>query len=94
MSFRGIMNRKWLTKDKDIHIANLIMMNYADSTKTDAITLFELVLDKKAKRMGFQLASWVVKLSDCFIKMYGVEQGDFVVRQIISNCFIGEQTVH
>lgn len=87
------MKDEWPTKEKDIHTAHKIMDEYA-KTNNNEVGLFELVLDKEAKRMDYRIADWVTRLAKHFYAVYGIIQGDFITRQIISNCLINGQTLH
>lgn len=44
--------------------------------------------------MSFRLSGWVVALAKHFNSVYGVDQGDFVIRQVITRCFTQGQTLH
>ncbi|MCP0913017.1 MULTISPECIES: hypothetical protein [Legionella] len=88
------MNKNWPTKNKDMHIAQLIMEEYAKEQETQTLGLFELVIDQGEKRMNFRLANWVLALAKQFNSMYGANQGDFVTRQVISYCITQGQTIH
>jgi hypothetical protein len=88
------MNKQWPTKDKDIRIAQVIMEKFAVQQNTDALGLFELVLNSQEKRMNFRLSNWVLALAEQFNTMYGADQGDFITRQVISRCIIQGQTLH
>lgn len=89
-----LMNKNWTTKQKDMELARSIIEKHAVLNEHDALGLFELVVNEKEKRINFQLSSWVVLLAKQFQQLYGAEYGDQVTRWVISNCFIGSQTVH
>lgn len=88
------MNHDWPTKDQDIFMAKQLIETYATQTKSEALGLFELVVDKKAKRMDYQLAHWVHYLASYFKATYGEEKGDFITGQIISYWLTEGQTIH
>ncbi len=88
------MNKSWPTKDKDIHIAQLIMEEYAYKQNSEALGLFELVVNQTEKRMNFQLSNWVLALAQRFNTMYGSHQGEHVTRLVISRCLVQGQTLH
>lgn len=88
------MNKNWPTKEKDLHIAQLIMEEYATKQQSDALGLFELVVDQAEKRMNFRLSNWVLVLAQQFKTMYGANQGDYVIRQVITRCMTQDQTLH
>tara|TARA_Y100000588_G_scaffold371498_1_gene442852 strand:+ start:121 stop:387 length:267 start_codon:yes stop_codon:yes gene_type:complete len=88
------MNKDWPTKEKDMHIAQLIMEEYAKEQESETLGLFELVVDEEEKRMNFQLANWVIVLAQQFQSMYGSNQGEHVTRQVITRCLTQGQTVH
>ncbi len=88
------MKKKWPTKEKDMHIAQLIMEEYADKQNSESLGLFELVVNQEEKKMNFRISNWVLTLAKHFKSMYGAHQGDYVIRQVISHCMIQNQTLH
>ena len=88
------MNKNWPTKNKDMHIAHLIMEAYANKQDSESLGLFELVVNQEEKRMNFRLSNWVLALAQQFNDMYGAHQGDYVIRQVISRCMVQGQTLH
>ncbi|MGC1183240.1 hypothetical protein [Legionella sp.] len=88
------MSQNWPTRDKDLQTARVIMEDYANERDSDSLGLFEIVVDITEKRMNFCLSGWVVTLAKHFNLMYGIHQGDFVIRQVITCCITQGQTVH
>ncbi|KTD53060.1 hypothetical protein Lqui_0015 [Legionella quinlivanii] len=88
------MNKDWPTRDKDMYTAQVIMEEYANKNKSEALGLFELVVDKEEKRMNFRISGWVRTLAEYFKSVYGANQGDFVTRQVISHCLTKGETIH
>lgn len=88
------MDNNWPTKDHDMHVAQLIMEEYAIKQNTETLGLLELVVVQEEKRMNFRLANWVLAIAQQFNSMYGSTQGDFVTRQVISRCITQGQTIH
>lgn len=88
------MNQNWPTRDKDLQAARVIMEEYASERESDTLGLFEIVVDEAEKRMDYRLSGWVVILAKHFVSTYGVSQGDYVTRQIISRCIIQGETLH
>ncbi|MDX1836554.1 hypothetical protein DIZ81_00960 [Legionella taurinensis] len=88
------MNKDWPTRDRDMHIAQQIMEQYANEQNSDSLGLFELVVNQEEKRMNFRLSAWVLTLAEHFKSLYGDTQGDFVTRQVITRCLTQGQTVH
>lgn len=88
------MSQNWPTRDRDLQTARVIMEEYANKRDSDSLGLFEIVVDSAQKRMNFCLSGWVVILAKHFNSKYGVSQGDFVTRQIITCCITQGQTLH
>ncbi len=84
----------WSTKDKDLHIARVIMEEYANDRDTTSLGLFEIVVDQVEKKMNFRLSGWVLMLAKYFTSTYGAAQGDLITRQVISCCIIQDATLH
>ncbi|AUH71890.1 Uncharacterised protein [Legionella sainthelensi] len=88
------MSQNWPTRDKDLQTARMIMEEYASERESDTLGLFEIVVDQAEKKMSFRLSGWVITLAKHFNSVYGVDQGDFVIRQVITRCFTQGQTLH
>lgn len=88
------MSQSWPTRDKDLQTARIIMEEYASERESESLGLFEIVVDQVEKRMDFRLSGWVVILARHFSSTYGVDQGDFITRQIISRCITQDATLH
>ncbi len=88
------MNNNWPTRIKDMTIAQRIMEEYANQHDTDALGLFEVVVNQEKKRMDVRLSSWVFVLAQHFKSLYGANRGDFITRQVISYCITRGETLH
>lgn len=88
------MNQNWPTKEKDLQDARSIMEEYASERDSESLGLFEIVVDQIEKRMNFCLSGWVVMIAKHFTTTYGISQGDFITRQIISRCITQDSTLH
>jgi len=88
------MSQTWPTKYKDIRIAEEIIEDYANIHNTQILNIFDLVFDPINKRIEFQLSEWITHLFWQFTAMYGMEQGDFIARKIISKVIIQGETLH
>lgn len=84
----------WPTKYKDLRIAQEIMEQYAQENDTQTLSIFDWVFDPIKKRMDFHFSQWIAHLIIQFTTMYGLEQGDFVSRQIISKLIVQGETLH
>ena len=88
------MTQQWPTQAEDMKIAKDVIEAYAVANDSDSVELFELVVDKEKKQMGFCLSGWVLMLARHFNETYGPNQGDFITRQIVSQCITQGNTVH
>lgn len=88
------MSKRWPTKEKDLQTAQVIIEEYAYHRKNESLGLFEIVVDQMEKRMNFRLSAWVLTLAKHFIETYGVHQGDYITRQIVSRCITQNATLH
>lgn len=88
------MNKNWPTKARDMFVAEQIMEEYAKSNNSESLGLFELFVNPGEKRMDFRLSNWVVTLAEHFKSLYGANQGDFVIRKVISSCLTNGHILH
>jgi len=88
------MSQSWPTRERDLQTARSIMEEYANAQETDSLGLFEIAVDTIEKRMNFKLSGWIMMLAKHFGDLYGIDQGDYITRQIVTNCITQGQTVH
>ena len=86
--------KNWPTQEQDMNTAQCIIEEYANASNSESLSLFELVVNKTEKRMGFRLSSWVLFMAAHFQSIYGENQGDFVTRQILTRYIINGETIH
>ena len=88
------MDNSWSTKEKDMKMAQSVMEEYALKQNTEYLGLFELVVNQTEKQMNFRLSDWVLTLAKRFHAMYGVHQGDYIIRQVVTQCMTRGETMH
>ena len=88
------MSNNWPTKLQDLHLAQVIMEEFASQHPSGSLGLFELVVNESEKRMNFRLSNWVLAIAERFNDMYGPSQGEYVTRQVVSRCLTQGQTLH
>lgn len=88
------MKEKWLTRAHDMFVAEQIMDEYARKQDNGSLGIFEIFVNQGEKQMNFRLSNWVLTLAEHFKSVYGENQGEFVVRKVISRCLTNGQTLH
>lgn len=88
------MKEKWLTRERDMFVAEQIMEEYAKHHANGSLGMFEIFLNEEEKRMNFRLSNWILTLAEHFKSVYGASQGDFVTRKVISRCLTNGETLH
>lgn len=89
------MSNDWPTKLKDIKLARFFIELYAlNFETTTSIGLFEINTNLVKKTINLQVSPWVIAMTQEFQKLYGIEQGEWVARKILTLCFTQEQTIH
>lgn len=88
------MSHDWPTRDSDLQAAQSIMEEYASKRQTKALGLFEIEVNSNEKSMNYCLSGWIIELAKHFNALYGYNQGNFITRQIVSNCITKGQTLH
>ena len=88
------MKSHWITKNKDMHIAQRVMEEYARQQNSGSLSLLELVVNQEAKRMDFRLSNWVLALLEQYHLMYGENRGEEITRLVLSTCMVNGQPLH
>jgi hypothetical protein len=89
------MHDDWPTKLKDLKLARFFIELYAVNFEEQKnIGLFEIHTDLVNKSLDFQVSPWVLAMTQEFQKLYGLEQGEWVARKVLTLCFTQEQTIH
>lgn len=84
----------WPTKKKDLKAARAIIESYAISYQSSIIGVFEVITDIEKKKLEWALSPWVIALTSYFQQQYGFEEGEQVVRKILTLYFIQGHTLH
>lgn len=88
------MKKSWDTKDQDMQAASVIIREYASDNNVEQVGMIELVVDIEDKEMRFRMAKWILELADHFYDEYGMEKGEFITRQVISQYLTQGKTLH
>lgn len=85
------MKENWSTRTQDLYYAKEVINQYRDDAKT--LGIFEVVTSNEGKD-SVLLSEWVLVLIQHYRHLYGKEQGDFVMKQVVSTCLINGESVH
>lgn len=88
------MQTNWPTKEKDLEVAENIIKEYTRSHDSEVLGIFEVTVSHDKEAPEVRLADWVITLTDYFQEKYGVDQGNFVTKMVISRCITHGNTVH
>jgi hypothetical protein len=89
------MHDDWPTKLKDLKLARFFIELYAVNFEEQKnIGLFEIHANLVNKSLDFQVSPWVLAMTQEFQNLYGLEQGEWVARKVLTLCFTQEQTIH
>lgn len=85
------MQEKWVTKTQDLESAQRIINKHLELNEGGPLGIMEVFVGEKTT---IHLAEWVVELIHFFVDKYGIKQGDFVIKKILSLCLVNGETVH
>lgn len=85
------MKQDWPTSTQDLYFAREIIKQYRGEAST--LGIFEVVPSEEGKDSVF-LSEWVLVLTEHFRTLYGRQQGDFVMRKVVSRCLINGDKIH
>ena len=89
------MMKEWPTKNKDLKLAKFFIEKFALSKgEKSHIGMFEMFTNLENKSIDFQLSPWVVAMTLQFQKQYGIDQGEWVARKILTLCFTQHEQIH
>lgn len=86
------MKNSWSTKKQDMQDAQQILSYFGGDD--EALSIFEIATDLMGNIHNISLAPWVIVLTKHFRKRYGAQEGDEVMKQILSQNLINNATVH
>ena len=85
----------WPTKYKDLSILKFYLETYqVFSGNKNSQSLFEWRLTPNQKNFQITLSPWLQAMILHFMDLYGVEQGEFISRRLVSYCLTQGQTFH
>lgn len=82
----------WPTKKKDLKVAEMFAQSYQKGSAH--IGIFEVLTDIEQKKLEWGLSPWVKAMTQYFQNLYGIEQGEQVVRKILTLYFVQGHTIH
>ena len=85
------MNDKWQTKSQDMLFVQDVISEFGGDEHL--IGIFEVCLTEKGE-VNVRIAEWVQVLSQYFQRRYGYDQADYIMKKILSESLIGENTIH
>ena len=90
-----LMNNEWPTKTKDLKTARFFIELYAINQGEESnIGLFEVSTNLSNKSLDLNVSPWVLAMTQEFQKQYGIEQGEWVARKILTLCFTQNHIIH
>ena len=60
----------------------------------ELLGIFEMETDKLGNVKKIKLAEWVMVLIQHYRLLYGNEEGDHIMKKVVTNCIVDNQTVH
>ncbi len=87
-----MINKEWLTENKDMHVAREVISQYGIDEAVGAI--FEMQVDFDGNVQQVKLSEWVLVLTKYFRTCYGDEQGDMIMQKVISSCIVNGHQIH
>lgn len=85
------MPNEWSTSSYDLYVARQVISQHTNEDKP--LGIFEIVLSENGQNRVF-LAEWVKILRDFYHYTYGEEQGEFVMRKVVTTCLTTGETIH
>lgn len=85
-------NDEWQTKQEDMLFVKEVISHFGGDEHL--IGIFEIGFSETGELQKIRLSEWVQLLTQHFQFRYGKEKADFIMRKVISESFIADNTVH
>lgn len=86
------MNDEWQTKQQDMLFVQDVISEFGGDEHL--IGIFEIGLTDSGEVKHVRIAEWVQVLTQYFQRRYGYEQAEYIMKKILSESLIGENTLH
>ena len=86
------MTQNWPTKKQDIYDAQVILAMFGAQDKL--LSIFEIDTDLMGNIKKVSLSEWVITLTKHYRSRYGEDDGDNIMKKVISHNMIQGETIH
>ncbi len=85
------MSNDWPSSSYDLYIARQVINQHTNEDKP--LGIFEIIVAENGENKVY-LAEWVRVLRDFYHHAYGDEQGDIIMRKVVTKCLVSGETIH
>lgn len=85
-------NDEWQTRQEDMLFVKEVISHFCGDE--ELIGVFEVGFTEQGELKHVRLSEWVQLLTQHFNLRYGSEKADFIMRKVISENFVADNTVH
>jgi hypothetical protein len=86
------MKDEWLTKQLDMLFVKDVITEYGGDQHL--IGIFEVGLNEDGELKQVRLSEWVQVLTQYFNRRYGIEKAENIMKKLLSESLIGDNTIH
>ena len=87
------MQHDWKTQAYDLQIAEEIIDKHLQRNNGSPLGMLDVVVQDDQK-ISCEISDWVIELAEHYHDLYGLDQGMFVTKKIITRCMVGHHTIH
>ncbi len=88
------MQEDWPTAQEDLHIANTVIKKYIDLLQDDEQLPMPHILLRSDSYPSYWAPDWMLELAEIFGDRYGLIQGDYVTRRVLTHYLLQGNTIH
>lgn len=88
------MQEDWPTAQEDLHIAHAIIQKYVELLQEGESLPMPHILLRSDSHPNYWAPDWMLELAETFSERYGLMQGDYVTRRVLTHYLLQDKTIH
>jgi hypothetical protein len=88
------MQENWPTEQEDLAIANDIIEKHIDMLDEHAELPMPRIMARLDNAVEYLTPDWMIEIAEAFDERYGLTQGDYITRRVLTHYLLRGKVVH
>ena len=88
------MQDNWITEQDDLSIATDIIEKHINLLDVDEHLPMPKIIARLDNALEYVTPDWMLEIAETFDDRYGLQQGDFVTRRVLTHFLLNGRVIH